>query len=79
MVGSNTYRSNSSNYNIKNISRHNIKSNQTNINKSYMNQTITNNLIKFDFKTTNNELKNFSLYENFIKNDILNKHTNKNH
>ncbi len=88
MVG-NTERTNSSNYNIKKISRHNLSSNynHTNLNKNNFKKTFinktkevlhdSNNLIRFDFKVTNNEMKNFSMFENFAKSDINNKNTNK--
>lgn len=89
MVGkSNTERTDSSSYNIKKISRHNLNSNynhinlnKNNFNKTFLNKTHgiqnQNNLIRFDFKVINNEMKNFSMFENFAKNDINNKSTHK--
>lgn len=43
-------------------------------NKTYFSNP-NNNLIKFDFKTTNINLKIFSEFENLAKNDIQNKNT----
>ena len=40
-------------------------------NKTYFSNP-NNNLIKFDFKTTNINLKIFSEFENLAKNDFLN-------
>jgi hypothetical protein len=90
MVGkSNTERTNSSSYNIKNLSRHDLSSNYNhiNLNKNNFNRTYTNkvngiyglnNLIRLNFKVTdNNEIKNFSMFNNFTKNNINNKNTNK--
>lgn len=89
MVGqSNTEKTNSSSYNIKKISRHNLSSNynHTNLNKNNFNRTSTNktngvpnttNMLRFDFKLINNEIKNFSMFENFAKSDINNKSSNK--
>lgn len=89
VVKSNSERNHSSNYNIKKISKHNISSNynHTNLNKNNFNKLFNtqvnqglgnNNLNKFNFKVTNkNEIKNFSMFENFLKNDIINKNTNK--
>ena len=89
MVGNNNpERTISSSNNIKKISRHNLSSNynHTNLNKNNFNRNFTNktngvhnpnNLIRFDFKVTNNEIKNFSMFENFAKNDIDNKKNHK--